>query len=56
MQVDERGASTVVAHARHQLTRICARIGDELVSGMPQVVKVSADQAVAAAAGIQTRR
>jgi hypothetical protein len=30
-----------MAYARHQLTRVRARVGDELVSGVPQVVKVN---------------
>jgi hypothetical protein len=38
MQVDERSAGAVVAHARHELTRVRARVGNELVSGVPQVM------------------
>jgi len=38
VQVDERGASTVIAHARHQLTGIRACVGDELIPGVPQVM------------------
>ena len=45
MQVDERGPGAVVAHALHQLTRVRARVGGELVSGMAKIVKVDADQA-----------
>ena len=56
VQVDEGGAAGGVAHAFHQLTRVGARFGDELVPGMAQVVEVDVGRPVAASAGSQIRR
>jgi len=43
VQVDESGAAGGVAHAFHQFTRVGACLGDELVTGMAEVVKVDAE-------------
>lgn len=45
MQVDERDAGAVVAHACLQFAGVGGRVGDELISAVPQVVKVGANQA-----------
>jgi hypothetical protein len=39
MQVDQGGASAVVAHVRHQFAKVRARVCGELAAGMAQVVK-----------------
>jgi hypothetical protein len=40
MQVNLRGAAAGVAQAFHQLAQSRSRLGDEVVPGVPQVVKV----------------
>jgi hypothetical protein len=45
VQVDERGAFAVVSHPGHEFLEVRARVGSELVSGVPQIVKVDALQA-----------
>ena len=45
VQVDERGAFGVVPHPHHEFPEVRARVGGELVPGVPQVVKVNALQA-----------
>ena len=45
MQVDELGAFAVVSHSGHEFLEVRALVGGELVSGVPQVVKVNARQA-----------
>jgi hypothetical protein len=44
VQVDQRGALAVVSHPGHEFLRIRARVGSELISGLPQIVKVDALQ------------
>ena len=39
MQVDHGGALAVVSHTDHEFPKVRARVGGELVAGMPQVVK-----------------
>ena len=56
MQLDERGTLAVVSHPGHEFLGIGARIGGELVAGVPQVVKVKASRPTAVRAGSQTRR
>jgi hypothetical protein len=34
-----------VAHPDHEFARVRARVGDELIAGVPQIVKVNAGQA-----------
>jgi len=45
VQVDERGAFGVVPHPGHEFPEVRARVDGELVSGVPQVVKMNALQA-----------
>jgi hypothetical protein len=45
VQVGQRGALAVVSHPDHEFLGIRARVGGELISGVPQVVKVDALQA-----------
>jgi hypothetical protein len=44
VQVDQRGALTVVPHPDYEFLGVRARIGLELVAGVPQVVNVDALQ------------
>ena len=56
VDVDQRGARTVVAYPCHEFLRIRGRIGGELVAGMAQVVNVDAFKADRDERRIQTRR
>ena len=42
MKIDQRGPFAVVPHPGHQFFRVGARVGRELVAGVPQVVNVDA--------------
>ena len=42
MQVDQRGPAAGVTHALHQLAEVGARLGDQVVAGVPEVVEVDA--------------
>jgi hypothetical protein len=56
VQLDERGTLAVVSYPGHEFLGIGARIGGELVAGVPQVVKVKASRLTAVRTGSQTRR
>jgi hypothetical protein len=40
---NQRGAGTIVAHPGHEFARVGARVGDELIAGVPKVVEVEMD-------------
>jgi hypothetical protein len=44
VKVDQRGALGVLPHPGHEFFGVRARIGSELVAGVPQVVEVDAFQ------------
>src|SRR5690242_7197142 len=41
VKVDQRGAFGVLPHPSHELPEVSARIGGELIAGVPQVVEVN---------------